>query len=110
MACHHWISVCAWAPDALASTAAAATDDRRIRVIAKTSLKTPGDVSSGRKTAMCLFCCGLMTVHQACVENATPQIDLKSASAARITSGASVMMQSTPMPTRALATSPSLMV
>ncbi len=69
----------------------------------------------GAKTAMCLFYCSLMTVHQGYVKNATQNLPLTAVShpqpiAANITSGASVMTQSTPMPTRAFATSPSSIV
>src|SRR5512139_2093642 len=39
MACQNWISVCAQAAGALARTAAAATEDNRIRVITETSLR-----------------------------------------------------------------------
>src|SRR5437773_596554 len=72
MACHHWISVCAEALLALASTAAVATDDKRIRVIVKSLPENPADLSTDRKTVICPFCCCPMTVRQDCVKKCSP--------------------------------------
>ena len=66
---------------------------------------------------MCLFYFSLVTVHQDCTASATPKTCSRAyrpsdedPRAAMMTSGMSVMMQSAPMPTSALATSGSFTV
>src|SRR3569833_3085389 len=109
IACHHWISVCAAAPCALASTAAAAaTDDSRIRdMIDKPPKVSPGSISVGLATSLRLFYFILVTVPQ---DYPPAQPPLSQPSARRTRSGAAVMMQSAPMPRMARASSGSFTV